>query len=120
MKICNPVATLAQFTLLFLLACGPKPASVEAKAVAACLEAKGIKMYGAFWCPHCAAQKAIFGDAYPSSIYIECSNADRTQKDVCNAANIVSYPTWEFAEGKRAKGEQTLEELSQQAGCEGG
>jgi len=28
---------------------------------AQCLGEKGAKFYGAFWCPHCQAQKAIFG-----------------------------------------------------------
>ncbi len=87
--------------------------------MAQCLEEKGASMFGAFWCPHCAAQKDLFGDAYPTSIYIECSNEDRTQKDVCNAANITGYPTWVFADGTRARGEQTLKQLSDQAGCTG-
>jgi len=27
---------------------------------AQCLTDKGVKMYGAYWCPHCQAQKALF------------------------------------------------------------
>lgn len=28
---------------------------------AKCLSEKGVKFYGAFWCSHCANQKAMFG-----------------------------------------------------------
>jgi thiol-disulfide isomerase/thioredoxin len=30
-------------------------------ALASCLKEKGAVFYGAFWCPHCQNQKAMFG-----------------------------------------------------------
>ena len=58
------VATL----FLIVSACGGTPAAApatpEAKALAECLSEHGVIMYGAFWCPHCAAQKKVFGDAF--------------------------------------------------------
>ena len=31
---------------------------------AKCLSAKGVKMYGAWWCPHCKDQKESFGYSF--------------------------------------------------------
>jgi hypothetical protein len=100
-----------------MAACGSKPTPKEAAPLAQCLQDRGVKMYGASWCPHCAAQKAAFGDAYPSAIYVECSNADHVQNDTCNALGIKGYPTWIFPNGDRAEGEQTLAALAAEAGC---
>jgi hypothetical protein len=86
-------------------------------AFATCLTDHNASMYGAFWCPHCAAQKTVFGDAFKNILYIECSNPDRTQNDVCNEAQIESYPTWQFADGSRLVGEQTVATLGKKAGC---
>ncbi|MCC6805945.1 MAG: hypothetical protein IT381_00865 [Deltaproteobacteria bacterium] len=109
--------------LLVLCACGsatPRAAagtSADALVVGPCLESSGVKMYGAFWCPHCKAQMELFGDAFPSAIYVECSNADHSQNDVCRAEDIAGYPTWIFADGARLVGEQTLATLKDKAGC---
>ncbi len=86
---------------------------------AKCLDAKGAKMYGAFWCPHCQAQKALFGKSKNLIPYIECSTADRQQTEICKTEKIESYPTWKFATGTDfISGEKTLKELSEKTGCE--
>ena len=65
--------------------------------LANCLKKAEVKFYGAFWCPHCHAQKQDFGKSATLLPYIECSNADgQSQNKTCNDANIQSYPTWEF------------------------
>lgn len=74
-------------------------------------------MYGAFWCPHCAAQRALFGDAFAQVRYVECSNPDHSQNQTCDDAHVQAYPTWIFADGTRHEGEQTLAELAQSSGC---
>jgi glutaredoxin len=75
-------------------------------------------MYGAFWCPHCLRQKELFGNSFDKINYVECSLPDKSdQTQVCKDAKIESYPTWEFADGSRATGERTLEELGNKAGC---
>ncbi len=61
---------------------------------AQCLSQKKLKFYGAFWCPHCQAQKASFGDGAEFLPYVECSNPDRSQTPACTDAKIESYPTW--------------------------
>ena len=63
------------------------------------LKSSGAEFYGAFWCPHCQTQKAEFGSAKQYLPYIECSNPDNTQTQICTDAKIESYPTWKFKSG---------------------
>lgn len=85
---------------------------------AKCLTDKGVKMYGAWWCPHCADQKELFGDAFQYVNYVECSPpGQKTQTDVCKQAGLKGYPTWQFADGSRAEGTVHLESLSEKTGC---
>ncbi|MDP3989907.1 MAG: hypothetical protein Q8Q01_01745 [archaeon] len=80
------------------------------------LAESGVKMYGAYWCSHCAEQKKIFGSSwgeFKDKGYIECSLPNAAgQTDECNVAGIKSYPTWEFADGSRISGVMPLEQLS--------
>ena len=84
---------------------------------AACLGEQGAKFYGAFWCPHCAEQKAMFKGSEEFLPYNECSNPDRSPNEMCIAAGISSYPTWEFADGSRLQSVQSLATLSEKTGC---
>lgn len=86
---------------------------------AACIKDSGATFYGAFWCPHCQATKALFGSSAKLLPYIECSTPDgRNQLPVCVAAKIESYPTWEFADGSRLTGELSLQTLAEKTKCE--
>lgn len=87
-------------------------------SLAQCLEERGAKFYGAFWCPHCEEQLAMFGTAKSDLPYIECSNADRSQNQTCNSENIRSYPTWKFDDGSVHTGVQSFEFLAEKTGCE--
>ncbi len=84
---------------------------------AQCLTDTGVKMYGAWWCPHCESQKELFGSAFDRLTYIECSTAARTMNQTCKDAGIEGYPTWEFSDGSRASGEQSFASLSEASGC---
>ena len=85
---------------------------------AQCLKAKGAKMYGAWWCPHCADQKEMFGYAFQYVTYTECSpEGQRTMNETCTKAGIKGYPTWQFADGSRVEGPQPLNLLSEKTGC---
>jgi hypothetical protein len=87
-------------------------------AFAQCLADKGVKFYGAFWCPHCQAQKKLFGSSEKLLPYIECSTPDsQGQTAVCKEKKIEGYPTWEFADGTRESGELTLSALSEKSSC---
>ena len=71
---------------------------------ATCLTDSGAKFYGAFWCPHCAEQKKLFGSSVKKLPYVECSTLDTNgQTPVCIDNQIESYPTWQFAKGITVK-----------------
>ena len=75
---------------------GSTTASTVDKAdIAKFLTSKNVIFYGAFWCSHCAEQKAKFGSAKKYLPYVECSTPDqRNQTNICIKEKIVSYPTW--------------------------
>lgn len=103
---------------LALLAAGCAKGSGASDAFAQCLTDKGVKMYGAYWCPHCINQKELFGGSFDKVQYIECSLPERAgQTQVCADAGINGYPTWEFADGSRVEGEMNLGDLAAKAGC---
>lgn len=93
---------------------------------AKCIKASGTTFYGAFWCPHCAAQKARFGTSAQYLPYVECSNPDgKTQTQICINANIDTYPTWQFPAGlnnssttSRHVGEMELVDLAAATSCQ--
>ncbi len=86
--------------------------------LAQCLKEKGVTFYGAFWCPHCKAQKALFADAVPALPYVECSTPDgNDQTQICKDKGIKSYPTWKFPDGSELTGEQQLATLAEKASC---
>ena len=85
---------------------------------ASCLKDKGAVFYGAFWCPHCQAQKKLFGSSQKLLPYVECSTADgQNQLKECTDKGVVSYPTWEFADGSRLTGEIPLAQLAEKTAC---
>ncbi len=66
---------------------------------AQCITDSGTKFFGAFWCPHCAAQKQLFGKSVKKLPYVECSNPDQSQTQICIDNKIESYPTWVYPKG---------------------
>ena len=91
----------------------------EREKLAKCLTAKGVVEYGAFWCPTCAKQKKLFGEAYQYINYIECDPRDDAgQPDLCLEKEVEKYPDWEFPDGTRLVGLVELETLATTAGCE--
>jgi len=85
---------------------------------AKCVTAKGAEMYGAWWCPHCADQKELFGYAFQYINYIECSPpGQRTINETCKQAGIKNFPTWQFADGTKKEGTEPLSLLSRETGC---
>jgi len=84
---------------------------------AQCLKTSGAEFYGAFWCPHCQAQKALFGSSKQYLPYVECSNPDNSQTKVCTDKKIESYPTWIFKDGSQITGEVPLADLASKTQC---
>jgi thiol-disulfide isomerase/thioredoxin len=95
----------------------------ELDAFATCIKDSGAKFYGAFWCPHCQNQKALFGRSAKLLPYIECSTPDgKSQLSVCKDLDIKTYPTWYFASSTATTteiitGEITLEGLAMKTSC---
>ena len=108
---------------LFIAACSSSQYPQErVDALANCLANKGVKEYGAFWCPNCAEQKKMFGKSYEiimsRDVYIECDpRGEKEQAELCLEKNIEKYPTWEFPSGEVVVGVTSFEELAQKAGC---
>lgn len=92
-----------------------KPSKLD--GFAQCLKQSGAEFYGAFWCPHCQAQKALFGSSKAYLPYIECSNPDNTQTQICKDKKIEGYPTWIFKDGTILTGEQKLATLADKTQC---
>jgi hypothetical protein len=89
-------------------------------AFAKCLSDRGVKMYGAYWCPHCQEQKEKFGASFAYAPYVECGIKGDLHgvAQVCRDAGIKHYPTWQFPPtGERVERVFTLEELSDRTGC---
>lgn len=98
--------------------------SPELDTFASCLKDKGVIFYGAFWCQHCANQKALFGKSVDKLPYVECSTPDsQGQLQVCKDASVTSYPTWVFpamngaTSSSRLTGEIPLSQLAEKSGC---
>jgi len=109
------------FAAVFLLwgyaaSAPPAPEAAYADGLARHLAATGVKLYGAYWCPHCTDQKEMFGKAAAQLPYIECDGRSPIGKPaVCAAAKIRGFPTWDIA-GTRYEGVLSLEQLARLSG----
>ena len=75
-------------------------------------------MYGLYWCPHCAEQKAMFGKAFHYVPYVECAiKGSRELTPACKAAGVKLFPSWQFGSDTPKEGVFPLEELSDKTGC---
>ena len=93
--------------------------TISSEKLAKCLTAAGAKMYGAYWCPHCADQKKLFGDSFKFVSYVECApKGENANPEACKKAGIEGYPTWIFSDGKKVTGTQKLAKLSELSNCQ--
>ena len=91
------------------------PSSDRSLALSQKLKDLHARMYGAYWCSHCASQKELFGKEafYSNNIeYVECSEVGENSKatTLCLEKKISGYPTWEV-NGMLYSGERTLDEM---------
>ncbi|MGB7415279.1 MAG: hypothetical protein WA902_13825 [Thermosynechococcaceae cyanobacterium] len=93
------------------------------------LKSQGVKLYGAYWCPHCHEQNELFGaEAFEFLPYIECaSDGKASQAALCETffreteektGQISGYPTW-VVKGKVYTGRQSLKDLAKHSGYQG-
>lgn len=83
---------------------------------ARCLARNGATFYGTVWCPHCDAQRDLFGRSFRWLSYVECS-IDGTQAIAPECAGLSGFPTWTFADGSQVGGRLSLEQLARRSGC---
>lgn len=80
------------------------------------LKQVGAQFYGAWWCPACTKQKALFGKEGAASLpYIECDK-QAADRELCIAAEIKAFPTWVLKNQPRLVGVQSIEELKSWSG----
>ena len=85
---------------------------------AKCLADKQAKMYGLYWCPHCADQKRMFGESFQNVPYIECAiRGSHELAPECKTAGVKLFPSWQFGSEAPKEGVLSLNELSQKTGC---
>jgi len=96
---------------VFDAAAGPEDPQLQALAIH--LTDKGVKFYGASWCPRCQEQKALFEASAERLLYVECSSGGRrsARTKACAAAKVRTYPTWIIGE-RRLTGLQTPQSLA--------
>jgi len=105
-------------SLALVLAAAAPAAARGLASFGRCLEREGAVFYGTSWCPQCDAQRRVLGSAMSYVPYVECSvDGERRSNTECKDADIHAYPTWEFGDGSRATGRQSLEALASRTGC---
>ena len=77
------------------------------------LEQRGIRFYGAAWCPHCQEQKALFGAAADAVPYVECAphGPKAPRATACELGEINRYPTW-IIDGRKIERVLPIEQLA--------
>ena len=109
-------AALAIVAGAFVFAGAAAPVTPYQRALAQHLAKSGATFYGAFWCPHCQEQKALFGGAASGLPYVECDpKGAGAQPERCERAGVRVFPTWVIGPERR-EGVQSLEELARVSG----
>ena len=75
---------------------------------ARCISRAGATFYTAAWCPHCAEQSRMFGNAIRYVRVVDCTAG-------CNG--VRSFPTWRFADGSQLNGVASFDALGARTGC---
>lgn len=84
----------------------------QSASIAICITEKGMIMYGTEWCPHCKAQKAMFGNSFSYINYVDCD----LNPEACEVAGVKGYPSW-YYDGKLHEGGKTWQQLKDLTGC---
>ena len=114
------VAAGVMFAVFLLSSCGAAdPLGDRYTGFAQCLTDRGVTMYGAYWCPHCANQKKRFGvEGFKPVKYVECDpKGANANPELCAKKGIQGFPTWIFADGTRVEREMELDELGTITKC---
>ncbi|MEM8642557.1 MAG: hypothetical protein AAGG51_27625 [Cyanobacteria bacterium P01_G01_bin.54] len=84
---------------------------IDAIALIAHLQRLNAQLYGAYWCPHSRAQRALFNDGnlgdgnlgdrlVAAEIYVECAKGGPLPATPwrCDRQHIQEYPTWRIGD----------------------
>ena len=84
------------------------------------LSDNNIKMFSAYWCPHCHDQKQLFGKkAVKELTIVECAQDGKdNQYKLCREKKIEGFPSWEI-NGQIYSGVKDLNDLAIMAQYEG-
>jgi uncharacterized membrane protein len=106
------------FSGLFDPAAGPEKPYLKALAVH--LRDSGARFYGAYWCPTCQKQKALFEASVERLPYVECTPDGRNgvRNFDCVSNDIKDYPTW-IIDGRRHTGLIPVDGLAALSGFKG-
>ena len=79
-----------------------------------------IKMYSAYWCPHCHDQKQLFGKKAVKELkVVECAqDGKNNQYKLCREKQIEGFPSWEI-NGEIYSGVKDLNDLAIMTGYKG-
>jgi hypothetical protein len=82
---------------------------------------KGTVVYTAYWCPHCARQRELFGrEAWSMISSVECAPRGWQNKaSMCISKQIDGYPTWIIPSKRVVSGERSLADLAKVVGYKG-
>jgi thiol-disulfide isomerase/thioredoxin len=109
------LALFLHFSGVFDPAAGPEKPYLRALAMH--LSDSGARFYGAYWCPACQEQKALFEASVDRLPYVECTPDGRrgTRNFACVANDITDFPTW-IVGGRRLTGVVSVSELAAVSG----
>lgn len=131
----NKILIVILILLVVVSGCSKK-VDPKIDSLANCLAEKGVKEYGAFWCPNCAKQEKMFGSSFSiikEKVYYECDprcdvkdikdlpiacRGKLGQTETCLQKKVDRYPTWDFPNRNRLVGVQEFKNLAKEAGCE--
>jgi len=116
-KVVLYVVVLALFAGAFLA--GRYYKNHKYDSFAQCLASKNARMYGLYWCPHCADQKHEFGASFRYVPYVECASENDPHEltSACKAAGVKLFPSWQFGADPPKEGVLSLQALSDKTGC---
>src|SRR5438128_12185038 len=109
-RVITVLLVVAAFALAAYL--GFRKRASRLDAFAQCLSAKQAKMYGAYWCPHCADQKEIFGRSFRYISYVECGvPGSRDEVKLCVDVGVDHFLTCQSGAEERGMGTHLLPAL---------
>jgi len=105
------------FSGLFDPAAGPEKPYLKELAIH--LRNSGAHFYGAYWCPACQEQKALFEASAERLPYVECTPNGRNglRNFACIKNDIKEFPTW-IIDGSRHTGVVSVAGLARVSGFE--